>query len=168
MLSSQDAMDVLDVLRDSLIANGYGDLVGSRFYDTPLLRKGPRNTADAFDETGLLLGPTVAVPAPASTPNDQDAQIPDVVDDQYVFWLYGPDTDDSWAGLDFLVRYIRSLFREADVLFTRGVYGFFQWVGGMQIRRNHEEFQGSINANVRFRCTYVEPRLVPVYSALES
>jgi hypothetical protein len=169
VLSSQDATDLLTVLKTSLQDNGFGSIVGERFYDTYLVRgKGARSTGEAFDETGILLGPAVVVPAPFSTPDDQDAAVPDVTDDHYTFWLYGPDTDDSWSQVTFLTKYIRSLFRDADVLFTSGIYGFFVWMGGMQVRRNHEEFQGSINANVRFKCVYVEPRLVPAYSSIES
>jgi len=168
VISSQDCVDVLTILRTSLEDNGYGDIVEDRFYDTYLLRKGPREVPQAFDSTGILLGPAVVLPSPMSTPNEQDASVVDVVDDNFTFWLYAADSDEGWEHLHFLVRYIRSLFRDADVRFTRGVYGFFRWVGGMQVRRNHEEFQGSINANVRFLCTYVEPRIVQPYSAIES
>lgn len=161
LFGSQEARDVLTVIHDSLVDDGHGALVGERYYDVMLIRKGPQAIEGFTDPNnpGVPLL-SIVITDPYSLPHSQDAEVSDIVDDFYVVWIYGPDTSTGWQQVGFLRTYIRQLLRDAEFKFTNGTFGFFRWVGGMQVRRNHEEFQGSINANVRFSATYIEQRIV--------
>lgn len=136
-------------------------VVEGGFHNTPLIRKGPGATPEAFDTAGV---PKVSVVVldPALAPGVQAFEVPDDVEAQVIVWFYGPDSAEGRATLQQLRTFVYTVMTDEDLTLPTSSehIGFPLWSGDLEIRRNHEEFQASVIANIRFVVVHQRERMV--------